>query len=212
MEGLALRADDAKAGPVHANDTKAPRKNRCYTCGAEFLPAGGARTRYIPEARFVRPMCDKLSQLATSAWQGEFFALDHGFQGHPQRGEPAWSRHTGAILRPFLGRKAGRFAGSGTSVHPQVLLRRHFLFTRLWSQRNRTFIAARGWCWWSTLTRDERFLTVFVQLTAGIGGFWRFWDWPSECCHVCEGLWGEPARCIEPYPGCGIVNIVLFCS
>jgi hypothetical protein len=58
-----------------------------------------------------------------AAGKDEFFALDHGLQGHPR--EP--DRVVTACRRAFSGRfgpQTGRFPSSAASVYPQILLRR----------------------------------------------------------------------------------------
>jgi hypothetical protein len=312
MEGLAIRAIHARIGRVHPNDTKAPRRNKCYHDGAALMPAGAARTRrlsvtarldseratkpagkrlsqdgafnscaepggqfahlrakglglahvasplistplqrgadplavpggpgwntisrkisgepiqasrplwkvhgvaavmarvaiplhsgldgrlcgpqwHTSEGCFARPMCDVLSQWAPSTGNEGFFGLDHGFHGRAQARKPSSGRPP-----TYLSGRFGPKDRAFRALRPNRLRTnsdgRRVLSTRPWGQRHRTLDAARGWHCWSTLTRDGRFLTVFVQFTLGIEGFWRFGDWPPECCHVSDRLWGE---------------------
>lgn len=57
-------------------------------CGAKW---------HTSEACHERPVCDRLSHRAAICGKDEFFALDHGLQGHPRRGEPSGD-HTPMLL------------------------------------------------------------------------------------------------------------------
>ena len=67
-----------------------------------------------------RPMCDSLSLRAAGRGKDEFFALDHGLQGHPRGGEPSGD-HTPMVLSGRIwAEKQGFSHAPGERLTPEL--------------------------------------------------------------------------------------------